>query len=155
MVGGVVPWSSKVEFEKKRTPRRSAFSFAVWTNMSFPFFYQEIQKYLISRISIGSVIYIYTFLRVSSKTENKEIVTVVQSTSIVGETQYTLLVTSITSFNNFGLILQWRNLEPRLFYRPKNKKNSSKNRTNNRRAYSQTMCRYTTAASSHICTYDC
>ena len=36
MVGGVVPWSSKVEFEAKRAPWRLAFSFAVWTKMSFP-----------------------------------------------------------------------------------------------------------------------
>ena len=36
MVGGVVPWSSKVEFEAKGAARRSAFSFAGWTKMSFP-----------------------------------------------------------------------------------------------------------------------
>ena len=36
MVSGVVSWSSKVEFEAKRVPRRSAFSFTLWTKMSFP-----------------------------------------------------------------------------------------------------------------------
>ena len=36
LIGGIVPRSFIVEFEAKRAPRRSAFSLAVWTKMSFP-----------------------------------------------------------------------------------------------------------------------
>ena len=35
MFDGVVPRSSKVEFEVKKTPRRSDFPVAVWTKVSF------------------------------------------------------------------------------------------------------------------------